>query len=115
MQLVIVKDYFEMSKTASHMVINEINKRKNPVLALPTGDTPINMYKELVLAYKKDLLDFSKVTVFNLDEYLGLSHDHWGSYAFFMHNRLFSKVNILKENCFIPNGLARNTKKECEK
>ena len=115
MQLVIVKDYFEMSKTASHMVINEINKRKSPVLALPTGDTPINMYKELVLAYKKDLLDFSKVTVFNLDEYLGLSHDHWGSYAFFMHNRLFSKVNILKENCFIPNGLARNTKKECEK
>ena len=42
------------------------------VLALATGSTPLGLYQELARMHQRGELDFSHVTTFNLDEYVGL-------------------------------------------
>ncbi|MEX0977953.1 MAG: glucosamine-6-phosphate deaminase [Pirellulales bacterium] len=75
------------------------------VLGLPTGSTPVGIYRELARMHKEEGLDFSSVVTFNLDEYLGLGKDRLQSYRRWMHEHLFQSVNIKCENIFIPDGL----------
>ena len=53
-------------------------------------------------------LDWSKVTTFNLDEYIGLPREHPQSYHSFMWENLFRHVNIVRENVHIPDGNAKD-------
>lgn len=85
--------------------INENNALgKKTVLGLATGNTPLNIYRELVRLHNEDNLDFSNVITFNLDEYYGLNPEHINSYHRFMWENLFEHINIKKENVHIPNG-----------
>ena len=59
----------------------------------------------------KDGLDFSQVTTFNLDEYVGLAGDHPQSYRYYMEQNLFSGVNIPRKT--FPNGTAADLAAEC--
>lgn len=100
-----VKSNFEeMSKKAAREVGKEILVRQNPVLGLPTGETPKGMYGLLVKYYEDGLIDFSNVTTFNLDEYYGISKDHPKSFHSYMKRHLFEKVNLSRENTYIPDG-----------
>ncbi len=49
-------------------------------------------------------LDFSQVTTFNLDEYVGLTKDHPQSYHYFMHENLFKHINIARAERLHPLG-----------
>lgn len=41
------------------------------VLGLPTGSTPLGMYRKLIEFYKAGTISFQYVTTFNMDEYVG--------------------------------------------
>jgi glucosamine-6-phosphate deaminase len=71
------------------------------------------MYAELVRMHREEGLDFSRVTTFNLDEYVGLAGDHPQSYRAFMWEHLFRHLNVAKERIHIPNGLATDVPAEC--
>lgn len=75
------------------------------VLGLPTGSTPVGVYRELIRMYEAGEIDFSRVITFNLDEYYGLAPDSLQSYHRWMHEHFFRYVNIPRENIHIPNGL----------
>jgi len=75
------------------------------VLGLPTGSTPVGVYRELIRLHREEGLDFSNVVTFNLDEYLGLGADRLQSYRLWMHEHLFKDINVPPENVFIPDGL----------
>ena len=64
--------------------------------------------------HARGYLDFSQVTTFNLDEYAGLAPDHPRSYACFMQEHFFSRVNIAPGRIHIPDGLARDIPAHCE-
>lgn len=76
------------------------------VLGLATGGTPVGVYRELVRMHKEDGLDFSKVTTFNLDEYIGLGGNHPQSFRHFMQQQLFDHVNLQPSRTHVPDGLA---------
>ena len=42
------------------------------VLGLPTGSTPVRLYRELIRLHREERLSFRSVVTFNLDEYYGL-------------------------------------------
>jgi glucosamine-6-phosphate deaminase len=88
--------------------------RGNPrlVLGLPTGQTPLALYRELVGLHRKGL-DFSGLTTFNLDEFHGIPGSHPGSYRSFMEQHLFRHVNIKAENRHFLDGSAQNAEAEC--
>ena len=77
---------------------------RRTVLGLPTGSTPIGVYRELARMHKEEGLDFSKVVTFNLDEYFPMEKESIHSYQRFMREALFDHVNIPKENIHIPDG-----------
>jgi glucosamine-6-phosphate deaminase len=119
MRLIIQKDYDTVAKWAANYVAKRINESKptadNPfILGLPTGSSPIGMYKELAALCKKGLVSFKNVVTFNMDEYVGLPEEHPQSYHSFMWNTFFNHVDIKKENVNILNGNAENLEKECE-
>ncbi|MBK9254909.1 MAG: glucosamine-6-phosphate deaminase [Saprospiraceae bacterium] len=77
---------------------------QNLVLGLATGSSPIKVYNELVRMHKEEGLSFYNVITFNLDEYYPMAPDAEQSYVRFMHDFLFSHIDILPENIHIPNG-----------
>ena len=104
MEVIICKDYDEMSKVAAEIVRQEILRKPSLVLGLATGSTPLGLYKELIRMHKEEGLDFSQVVTFNLDEYYPIRPDHEQSYHTFMFENLFNHINIPRENIHIPKG-----------
>jgi glucosamine-6-phosphate deaminase len=74
------------------------------ILGLPTGSTPVGLYRELIRLHKEARLDFSRVVTFNLDEYFPMSPEDPQSYRRWMQETFFNHVNIPAENIYIPDG-----------
>jgi glucosamine-6-phosphate deaminase len=86
-------------------LIRENNSTGTPtVLGLPTGSTPIGVYRELARLHREEGLDFSQVVTFNLDEYWPMDPDSIQSYNRWMRANFFDHVNIPAENIHIPRG-----------
>ena len=83
------------------------------VLGLPTGSSPLGVYKELIALHKAGKVSFRHVVSFNMDEYVGLSADHPQSYRRFMWDNFFSHIDIKKENVNILDGTAADLSAEC--
>lgn len=115
MDVIIKKNYDDMSKEAAKIIADAIYNKPDLVLGLATGSTPLGTYKELIRLHKEAGLDFSQVTTFNLDEYLGLSKDDTQSYYYYMHKNLFDHINVKKENIHIPDGTVANIEDYCKK
>lgn len=118
MRVIIQSDYEKVSKWAAAYVVKRINdfmpESQCPfVLGLPTGSSPLGMYKELIEFYKRGLVSFKNVVTFNMDEYVGLPEEHPESYHSFMWNNFFNHIDIEKENVNILNGNAKDLEKEC--
>jgi glucosamine-6-phosphate deaminase len=111
---VIIKDtYEEMSRAAAQRVVKTLNAKPNAVLGMATGSTPLGLYKELVRLHQTGHVDFSQVTTFNLDEYVGLPVTHPQSFHSFMHENFFKHVNIPPQNVYIPSGTTDNYQAFC--
>jgi glucosamine-6-phosphate deaminase len=118
MRLIIQPSYDLISKWVANYIASKIiefkpTAKKRFVLGLPTGSSPIGMYKELIKLNKKGIISFRHVTTFNMDEYVGLPEDHLESYHSFMWNNFFSQIDIDKRFVHILNGNATNLEKEC--
>ena len=103
---------YENSTTASQAVAKEMadlirvkQSQKQPcILGLATGSSPKGLYAELVRLHKEEGLSFKNVVSFNLDEYYPMEPDSVNSYVRFMKEQLFDHIDILSENCHIPDG-----------
>ncbi len=114
MRKYLVENYEQLSKKAACIVVSQIYMKPNSVLGLATGSTPEGLYKELVRMHREEGLDFSKVTTFNLDEYIGLDKTNPQSYYHYMTDHFFSKTNIPAQNIHIPDGMSKDIMKECQ-
>lgn len=120
MRLIVKPDYDACSVWAAQHICKKItdfepNAHKPFVLGLPTGSTPIGVYKELIKKYREKKISFKHVVTFNMDEYVGLPASHPQSYHYFMHENFFKSIDIDQKNIHILDGTAPNLKAECEK
>ena len=113
MEIVIQPTASDASIVAAKIIAEVVRRKPDAVLGLATGSTPLATYRELVRMHREDGLDFSRVRTFNLDEYVGLPHEHPQSYHAFMQENLFRHINVPRENIRIPNGLAADVPVEC--
>jgi glucosamine-6-phosphate deaminase len=104
MEIIITPDYEAMSEVSASIIAKEVKRKHDLVLGLATGDTPLGTYNELARLHKEEGLDFSKVTTFNLDEYLGLAPLNEQSYNYFMQENLFKHINVSQNRVFVPQG-----------
>ena len=113
MKIIVCKAQDEMDAIAAKKYAQLLEQKPNAVLGFATGSTPVGLYKKLAELYKNSQIDFSNVTTFNLDEYVGIQKNHVCSYYSFMHENLFDHINVPKENINIPNGQAFDPEQEC--
>jgi len=118
MRLIIQPNYDAISRWTAHYIarrIQEFNPTADQpfVLGLPTGSSPLGVYRELIRIHKEGRLSFAHVVTFNMDEYLGLDAHHPQSYHRFMWDNFFSHIDIDERNVHILNGMAADPAKEC--
>jgi glucosamine-6-phosphate deaminase len=85
------------------------------VLGLPTGRTPIPLYRELVRLHRAGRVDFGRATTFNLDEFLGIAATDPHSYRAFMQRHLFACVNLAPRRIHFLDGATRDAAAECRR
>jgi glucosamine-6-phosphate deaminase len=107
-------DYDAMSAAAADAVAQTLEERRSAVFMLPTGITPLGMYRRLVEMYRSDGLSFAAATFFNLDEYLGLAPDHAASYHVYMKEIFYGLIDADAARVFVPDGTAPDPEAECE-
>jgi glucosamine-6-phosphate deaminase len=103
----------EAAAACATLVSNAVREKPSLVLGLPTGRTPLNVYREMVALHQRGQLDFSQVTTFNLDEFLGLPPDDPGSFRAYMERHLFQHVNLSAERIHFLDGSAERAEREC--
>ena len=118
MRLIIQPNYETVSSWTARYIARRINEfhpePKQPfVLGLPTGSSPLGVYKELIRLHKAGTISFAHVVTFNMDEYLGLDAQHPQSYHRFMWDNFFSHIDMDEKNVHILNGMAQDPAKEC--
>lgn len=118
MRLVIRPDYDKVTTWAANHIARRIREAKPTaakpfVLGLPTGSSPLGVYRELIKLHKAGMVSFANVVTFNMDEYVGLPPDHPQSYHRFMWDNFFSKIDVKKENVHILDGMAKDLTAEC--
>jgi glucosamine-6-phosphate deaminase len=94
------------ARMLAERVIGALADNPALVIGLPTGRTPISLYKELARLSAERHVDWSSATTFNLDEFVGIGHEHPGSYRRFMEHHLFSHVNVRPERINFLDGAA---------
>lgn len=114
MLVLIREDYEAMSQEAAKRVAALVRKKPDSILGFATGSTPLGLYKELIRMHRNEGLDFSKVTTFNLDEYVGLPPSHSQSYHHFMWENLFNHINVNPSSVYVPMGMADDIDAHCE-
>ena len=113
MRTIVFQSKRELGEAAAILFAAQVIKKADSVLGFATGSTPLETYAALSRLSQKGIVDFSAVRTYNLDEYVGLPATHEQSYAFFMHENLFAKINIRPENCHLPDGMAGDPDAEC--
>ena len=113
MNITVFESHEAMSREAARLVIEEIRKKPDLVVCFPTGGTPERLYEILVEECKAGHVDFSKIKVRSVDDYVGLTPDNDQSYAYFLQKRLFSQCNFNPENIELINSCAKDLDAEC--
>ena len=111
MLVVIHSNKEEASLQAAKIVADQVRRKPNSVLGLPTGNTPLPMYAELIRLHREEGLDLSLAVTFNLDEYFGISREHPQSFYRYIREHFLDRVNIDRENAHIPDGAAKDFRK----
>ncbi len=118
MRVIIKKDQSEAGRWTASYIIEKIRDSQKAgkekfVLGLPTGSSPLPVYRELIRSHKAGEISFSNVITFNMDEYVGLDENHTESYHYFMFENLFNHIDVPRDNINILNGNAPDLEKEC--
>lgn len=91
------EDYDDMSETAAAAVVDDIKgaiaKRGKAAIVLSAGGTPEGLCKLLRTRYK-DAVDWKKVTLFQMDDYKGLSVTHPQSLSYFLLSQAVQPLGL---------------------
>ena len=94
METIITKDYADMSRVAADWVVAAINAKPESTVVFPTGKTPEGMYHELIARHQAGAFDASRLRVFVLDEYVGVTHDDYRSLYGWLQRTLFQPLGL---------------------
>ena len=119
------EDKETLSSAVATLVLEAIVARPSLVLGLPTGRTPLGLYRELRERSGRSLArhsreatagrDWAGVRTFNIDEFAGLAASNPNSYRAFMQAELFDHVSIDPANIGFLNGAAPDLTAECRR
>ena len=115
MKIVIADSYELMSKQAADAIANITQSIAEPLVCVPSGDSPKALYKEWELQQGKKIIDIYNWYFLGLDEWIGLDENDEGSCRYMLNRDLFHPLNIQEEKICCFNGNTTNTEAECNR
>lgn len=105
--ITVVADYDAMSIAAADRVAAVVREFPSGAITIPTGSTPVGMYAELARRIHAGELDFSRVQIFCLDEYLGVTPEDTAALTKLLFRDFLTPADIdLKNVHFMPSTAA---------
>ena len=115
MNLVVCKNYGEMSQKAAALAAESISPTEERLVSFPGGDTPLGMVEAFVSLVNDRAVDISHTRYVQLDEWVGLGENDRGSCAHFNQVHLLDKLMFPFLEVFLINGLAPDLQQECRR
>lgn len=97
---------------AAQSLEEAIDRKGGANLILATGASQFEMLDSLT---QKDEVEWSKVTVFHLDEYVGLDDSHPASFCRYLRERFEQQLPEAVKDFHYINGTANDPEKECHR
>ena len=113
MKIHVVEDYEEMSDLAAEKVLAALREKPDCVLGLTAGSSPLGLYQRLQRAHEEGSVDFSRVRIFTLSEYIGLDEKDEQSFSYYTRKNFCDGLNLAEENIHMPNGMSADIAREC--
>lgn len=98
------------AKEAARILINTIETKGEAVFVAATGASQLEFLENLT---NTPSVDWSKTTMFHLDEYIGIPETHPASFTKYLKQRLIDKVH--PGAVYLINGNAEDPESECER
>lgn len=114
MEVIVLPAAHNVGVAAAGIISRLVAAKPGAVLGLATGASVERVYAELVAAHDDHALDFSRVTTFNLDEYVGLDRSHPASFHAFMERHFLGRVNIDRRRVHLPPTEGDDLARLCE-
>ena len=103
----------EFDSMAAQQIARLVAAKPGAVLGTATGSTTVGVHRELVRLHHGSQLDFARVTVFHVDEYVGPGSTHPVSCRAQMEQQLLCHVDIDRRNVFFPYGSTASLESQC--
>jgi glucosamine-6-phosphate deaminase len=114
MKIKVFKTKHNMGKAAAEkaarILIDTIKKKGKATFIAATGASQFEFLENLTSISS---IDWSKTTMFHLDEYVGISETHSASFRKYLKERLINKVH--PRNVYLIRGDAKSPELECER
>lgn len=94
MRLIEAADYADLGRIAADIVMAQMRTKANSLLVLPTGNTPLGMFRELIGAARRGEADFSAARIAMLDEYTGIAQDDRRRLYHWIRRALFDPIGV---------------------
>ncbi len=104
MEVVITDEHQQAANLAADAIERLLAERRDPVLGLATGSSPLATYRELIERHRSGRLTFAHARAFLLDEYVGLDAGHPEAYRTFIERELVDQVDLANTALFGPDG-----------
>ncbi len=95
MDVVWVESASELAERSAQVVIDLLDAKPAATIALPTGNTPLGLYRHLRKLHAAGRLDCARARFFNLDDFAGKSAHDPQSYAAFLWRHVFDPLEHL--------------------
>lgn len=111
----IYKNYEALSLAAAGLVANLLDEKPDAVLCLPSGSTPLGMFKILAEKSRAGEVDFSKCTFVGLDEWVGMGPEDEGSCRFWIDRDFLHPIGFRDEQIIYFDAKSTDLPGECER
>ncbi|WP_448955474.1 glucosamine-6-phosphate deaminase [Labrys neptuniae] len=103
----------ELAGKGAAIVADLLRQKPDAAIAVPTGATPLGLYRHLVERHRAGTLTCDRARFFNLDEFAGKGPDDSGSYGSVLWRHLFSPLGLRSEQVRLLQGDSADPDAEC--
>lgn len=114
MEVIICPDTQEMGRLAARHIVSVLRTREHPVLGVATGSSPLSTYEGLAELSAQGRADFSELSAFALDEYVGVPADDERSYAATIRHTVTEQLGLDPQRVHTPDGMTDDLEAGCE-
>jgi glucosamine-6-phosphate deaminase len=115
MQIRSFDTYEELSQAAAQRVCAILEQKPDAVLVLPTGNTPLGMFNELVKRFENDEVSFKHAYLFELDEYYHGPSQNGPVLFQWLQEVFIDKVDFDPARVFSFNPHVPDAQQECDR